>query len=144
MANRFFFQLDQSLEKNVVTLFAVVKFGAAGAPTLQKWDPAARSYSAASATGFKGVKTITRTGTGVFDVVLQDSYNRFLSLNYTFENASASAAPFVVVQTPDTNLASTTTPKCSLTFLNTSSVATDPASGEIVILEIVLSNSTSF
>lgn len=76
--------------------------------------------------------------------MLQDSYNRTLSVNYTFENPSAAAAPLMIVQTPDANLASTTTPKISITFLNTSGAATDPANGETIILELVFSNSTSF
>lgn len=144
MANRFFDQFYQTLDKGVVSLFAVVNFGASGAPTLQKWDPSARSYSAASSTGFRGIKTITRTSAGTYDVTLQDSYNRLLQLNYTFQNASAAAAPLVIVQTPNTNLNSTTAPKFSMTFLNTSGSATDPASGEQVVFEIILQNSTAF
>lgn len=133
MANRMYTQFRYSLEKAVVELFGKVTFGSSGAPTL-------------SASASKGIKSITRTGTGAYDIVLgvgssQDVYNALLNMTCVFKNASAPAAPLMYITAE--SVATPSTGKISIQFTDKSQVAADPASGEVVLLEISLKNSTA-
>jgi hypothetical protein len=125
MANRQFTQFRYSLEKKIVDLFADVTFGSSGAPTLVK----AKS---------KGVKSITRTSAGLYVITLQDSYKRLLMMKAIFINATAPASPAAFIVS--TTVGSVNPPAITVTF-NSAGVATDPASGEEVLLQIVLSDS---
>jgi hypothetical protein len=133
MANRFFNQFGKTLEKEVVKLFGRVTFGAAGAPTLD-------------ATNSKGIKSITRTGAGAYDITLGvgsnlDVYPRFLSFHLVNINAAAAAAPLVRVTAE--SVATPTTGKISIQFATSPGVATDPGNGEEVRFEVTLKNSTA-
>ncbi len=143
MANRTFIEFNYSLERRMVNLFATVSFGASGAPTLQTWDPIKRSYSTAGSTGTKGIKSIVRVSTGLYTITLQDPYNKFLGAAISFQNASASAAPFQFWPTPNANLNVSATPSIQVQFANSSGTATDPASGEQVVINLTLMDSTS-
>lgn len=127
MANRYFNQFRLSLEKQVVDLFAKVTFGASGAPTLD-------------ALNSKGIKSIARTGAGAYTITLQDSYVRFLGIRHTAVSATAPTAPgaYVVSET----VSSSTLPTVRIVF-NAAGTATDPASGEVALIQIVLKNSTA-
>lgn len=129
MANRFFQQFRYSLEKSVVDLYAVVSFGAAGAPTLDTDNNS------------KGIASITRTAAGTFDIVLQDSYWKFLCASAVFVTATGGpAAPTVYIsaEAVDTQAGGTLT----LVTQNGGS-DTDPADGEVLYLQISLSNSSA-
>ena len=133
MANRRFEQFQLSLEKKVVTLFMNVTIGASGAPTLT--SPSGSNQN-------KGILSITRVSAGKYTIVFgsnaspsPDTYQRLLSLHRNTLNATASAAPATIV-TADNSPSGSVTIQC----LNGSS-ATDPASGEVMLLEIKLSNS---
>lgn len=143
MANRQFSEFSGTLDKGVVNLYMVVAFGVTGAPTLKTYDPLKRTYSNASSVGTRGIKSISRVSAGLYTITLQDAYIRFLGAGVTFENASASAAPFQFWPTPDANLNSTTTPTIQVQFANSSGVATDPANGEQVVINLNLQNSTA-
>jgi len=143
MANHTFIDYSLSLHKRLVNLYAVVNIGATGAPTFQKWDPVARSYSAAAATGWKGVKSIVRVSAGLYTITLLQPYNVFLGAGVTFQQATASAAPLTIWPTPNANLNSASAPTIQIQFLNTSGVATDPASGEQIVINLNLADSTS-
>lgn len=132
MANRYFTQFRYSLEKAVVDLFGKVTFGAAGAPTL-------------SAVNSKGIKSITRTGAGAYDVVLgtgsnQDVYPSILCMKAVFVNANP-ASPILHIVSE--SVATPTTGKISIQFRDYAGVATDPANGEIVLMSVQLKNSTA-
>lgn len=133
MANRSFTQFRQTLEKKVVELFGKVTFGSSGAPTLD-------------ATNSKGIKSITRVSAGKYDIVLglvggaQDVYVQFLHAKHVFLNATAPAAPQMYVVSQSVN--TPTTGKITIQFAN-AGVATDPASGEVVYLELSLKDSTA-
>lgn len=130
MANRQFYQFRYSLEANVVDLFMTVSFGSTGAPTL-------------TANQNKGIASITRTGAGAYTILFTDNYARLMGTRHTFNEASnsntAPASPGMWV-TAD-NSASTTAPGIQVTF-NSAGTATDPASGEIVLMQITLKNSS--
>jgi len=135
MANRFFNQFKKTMEKEVVSLYAHVTFGATGAPTLD-------------AVNSKGIVSITRLSAGKYRVVFgttaqsKDSYYKFFSAYPVFLVASGvPAAPEMFI----TNLQHNVVANCyiDIQFLNQSSVATDPASGEQVYLRFDLGNSSA-
>lgn len=137
MANRYFTQFPKTLEKEVVMLFARVSFGAAGAPTLD-------------ATNSKGIVSVTRNGAGVFTVVLGtkvgmlDVYPRLLGAQVVFNTVgtgNAPAAPLLEVSADA--VATAGSASLQLTFRNAAGTATDPASGEVALIELKLKNSTA-
>jgi hypothetical protein len=149
MANRLYTEFSYSLEKRQINLFAKISFGAAGAPTLQQWDPRARTYSTANTAGSKGIKSVTRVSAGLYTVNLLDPYNHFIQGSITFLNAAAAAAPLQFWPTTDTTCNQTGTPGSStgpsvqIQFANTSGTATDPGSGEAVIINLTFTDSTA-
>jgi len=146
MANRTFIDYSLSLHKRRVTLYCTVNFGAVGAPTLQVWDPVARSYSNATAQGWKGIKSVTRVSAGLFDFNLQDAYNQVLNADMVPTPASGSfpAASAMQLVTPNLNVNSATAPKVRVQLNNPAgTAATDPASGEQILFYFDLSDSTA-
>lgn len=134
MANRYFNQFAWSLEKNPVHLWLRVNFGATGAPTL------VTSAGTPATPASRGIKSIVRNSAGDYTITLQDAYAGFLSLDYSFFNTAAPAAPAMWVKT----LAVTTlaTPTIEVVF-NAAGTPTDPATGEQVNMHIVLKQSTA-
>jgi hypothetical protein len=130
MANRYFNQFQLSLEKAVVHLFARITFGSSGAPTLD-------------AVNSKGIKSIARNSAGDYTITLQNPYNRLFKINHTFDtsgnsgSAPASPAMFLKAQAVST----VATPTVEVVF-NAAGTATDPASGEAVLLHFVLKNTS--
>lgn len=131
MANRYFNQFRLSLEKQVVDLFADVTFGGTGAPTLV-------------ASGSKGVASISRTSAGLYVVTLSDSYVGLLMVNHRFIKNSATipAAPlmYVVSQAVGTVAA----PTITMQFDAVAGTAADPDSGDEVLLQFTLKNSSAY
>jgi hypothetical protein len=128
MANRFFNQFSLGLEKAPVRLYAKVAIGASGAPTI-------------SAANSKGVASITRNSAGNYTIVLQDTYVKLMSISAKGQNSTGiSASPDMGVKT--ISVTSLTSPSVNVVF-STGGVATDPASGDTLYFEIVLSNSTA-
>ena len=137
MANRFFRQFRKQLEAEVVDIFARVSFGSSGAPTLD-------------ATNSKGIVSVTRSSAGRYVVVfgtnagLLDTYNRLLCVKHVFDESgnggTAPASPAMYVFANSINVLGTS----SITVqFNAAGVATDPASGEVVLIDFVLKNSTA-
>lgn len=135
MANRYSRQFLNTIEPQVFDLFAKVTFGASGAPTLV-------------AANSKGIKSISRVSAGKYNITLGnaqavDTYPGLLHVKHVFDESSnsgtAPAAPGMFVTS---NLVSTTG-VLQIVF-NSAGTATDPASTEIVYLEIVVKNSTAF
>lgn len=128
MANRWFQQFRYSLEKSVVDLFAVVDIGAAGAPTLD------------TSNNSKGIASITRTGAGAYDIVLQDSYYKLLNVTGVFLAAAGAAAPTIVIAAESVGTQSGGT----LSILTQNGgTNTDPGNGEVLYLQITLGNSSA-
>lgn len=127
MANQMFYPGRQSLEPGVVEMFMRVTFGASGAPTLDTANS-------------RGVTSITRTAAGAYDILLSDSYSRFLFMQMLVLAAADPAAPcFQVISEA---VSSSTAPKISVQYnAADAATATDPASGEEHRMCIVLKNS---
>ena len=108
----------------VSKIFAKVTIGASGAPTLVSSN---NSY----------ITGIARNSAGDYTVTLADAWNALLGLKITTQNATGiSASPDVGVKT---NAVTTK----SLGFVcSVGGVATDPASGDSLFIEIDLKNSS--
>lgn len=141
MAQRLWNQFQYSLEKGVSTIYMNVAIGSSGAPTL-------------TAKENKGIQAIVRNSAGDYTVTLGqpsatgqvavlDKYQRILNINYvSIAGASVSAVTGCYLVADSVKSAGTfeivfTAPTSSSV---TTPVATDPASGEIILLEIVLKN----
>ena len=136
MSNHRFEQFQLSLEKKVVSLFMNVSFGASGAPTLVTASNG-RPYN-------RGIQSITRNSAGNYTIVFQpvsgsgiDTYQRLLACHYTPLNATAAAAPLFRVEADNS-----ASGNLVVQFASTAGAATDPASGEVALIEIKLSNSS--
>ena len=121
------------MEKGVVKLFAKITIGSSGAPTLTRG---------------KGIASISRTSTGLYVLTLQDTYQRTLALQGAFIKSSGVPAaplpPFIVTDAVATAAAPAITFTTSAASGGSGAAqATDPSSGEILLLEITLSNSTA-
>lgn len=127
MANRFFQQFRYSLEKQVVDLYAHVSFGSS--------EEALVDFSRS-----KGIKSMTRTGTGAYDIVLQDSYQRLLVANVIFKDLAPTRQMFLVSDASNVLPA----PTISVQFRDASDNTADPGIGSQIWLQLTLSNSTAF
>lgn len=150
-----------TVEINPYKLFARVRFGATGSMTspagLQQWiqadlnspGPWGAASKDATSGGFRDILSVVRVSVGLFTITFgptnigtADQFIRLLavSLNYNTQGVSGGAvvpaAPFWAV-TND----SVTTGTFQVSFYNSSGVLADPASGEIVSMEITVSNS---
>lgn len=138
MANRRFKQFRLALEPSVVDLFLKVTFAASGVPTLVTSTtlPDGQVVNAS-----KGITSFAQTGTGAYTITLQDNYIRLLMLKGIYVSASsAPAAPGIYVVADG----SATLNAPTITIVTTSGgTPTNPASGEAVLLQLVLSNSTA-
>lgn len=133
MATRQFFNQALGLEPAPVRLFAKVTIGAAGAPTL---------VSASS----KGVASIARNSAGDYTLTLGDSYTKLFSIRCTVQNSTGiPAAPTMGIKAQSVNTTGAGTVEVVFAGPTNSStttlVATDPASGDTLWFELILSNS---
>lgn len=78
MANRTFTQFSGTLQKGVVTLFAKVNFDVSGVPTLVTSEVINAGSSPVTINPSNGFASVTKTGTGAYTFLLQDSYVRML------------------------------------------------------------------
>lgn len=118
------FQFHNSFVPNLTCLYLKATIGAAGAPTL---------VAAASV----GVDSISRVSAGKFLVTLNKKYQALRMAKSCFIASGGAAAPDLSVDTDAVASAGT------LTVLTQSGgVNTDPASGEVMLLEIMLKDSS--
>jgi hypothetical protein len=136
MSNRYFrSEYIYSMEKDVKQIFADVTFGASGAPTVV-------------AANSKGIRSITRASAGVYNIVfgtpastqagVTDVYKKLLNLDYIFIKATAPSAPAAYISS--NTIATNGT--IQVTF-NAAGTATDPASGEEVLLQFIFCDSNT-
>lgn len=127
MANRRFYQLRLSYERDIVDIYVKVAIGAAGAPTILN---------------AKGVVTVIRNSAGNYTLNLRDNFNVLLDVDSKFiSGASAPAAQNVNIVSE--TVISTTAPALIIQARNSAGVATDPASGEIMIVRITARNAST-
>ena len=129
MANRMFTEQAFTLEKAVVTLYADVTIAGTGAPTLV-------------AKNSKGVKSIVRNSAGDYTVTLADQYVKFFAIWPMFIKATAPASPSFSVKAFNMTAAGGAT--IEFIVYNSAGTATDPASGEELLLEIDVGNSGAY
>lgn len=145
MANRNFSSNALSLEKKYVFLNARVAIGATGAPTLQAFNRATGQWQAAGAAGYNGIKSVTRNSAGNYTFVLQDSYVALLAAWVGYAQDANPAAPNTQTTATGTNVRSATSPQVTIQTRTgaTGNAATDPASGEVMVVDFELSDSTA-
>ncbi len=128
MANRYFNQFHFSTIPMYTSLFAKISFAANGAPTL------------VTTGGFsKGIASVSRSSAGKFVVTMSDTYNYLIGVKGSFVASGGAAAPNVCVDSESVASAKTVT-----ILTQAGGVNTDPASGEVLVLEIELKNSSAF
>lgn len=163
MSNRSYVSDAGTLVKRVVTLWA--DFSMSGTtPVLRKWNygtfntgPTVRTYTAAPTTpvpatssgnypgqyqiGAEGVASVTRTGTGLWTLRLQDNYLRLLGLSFFAASADgASSVARCNENTSISNYGSAGGSLVGLAFLDYAAAAVDPA--EEIRLQLILSDAT--
>lgn len=128
MADRQFrSQFQQSFSAQPVSLTPSISFGATGAPTL--------------AAGVSGIKSVVRNSAGKYTITLSDRYNSLKAMSLMQLAGSVSAAaPIVTIVSQAVNAA---TPTIVIQYRAIdNSTATDPASGEQALIQILLNNSS--
>lgn len=123
--NRRTYQIHSAFEALTVRLFMNVAIGAAGAPTL-------------TSNQNKGIASITHNSAGNYTIVLQDKYTRLLSAQCVSLAAATADAPDMTVLDDGSADASP-----SITIeLSAAGTPTDPASGEVLLIELCMKNSS--
>lgn len=123
MANRLFpSQFTFATERMPVNIYLQVSFGAVGAPTIQN--------------GGSFVSSVVRNSAGDYTITLKDAYNRLLGVQATFINATAPASPGLFVK------ANNIQTKSIEVVFNAAGTATDPGTGENVLMVISARNSS--
>lgn len=165
MADRTFIDKQYSLVKRRVELYAAVAGAGAAQPTLLRWNyptlgagPNARTYTAAPPAnalptgapyplqyqcGAEGVRSVTRTGVGLWTVQLQDNYQRILMVVQTTIVAGGVGATVrqVVVNSTPMNMAAVGGSTFGL-VLTAGAALVDPAVGETLLLNLTLADAT--
>lgn len=119
-------QFSYSYAAKRVVLTAKISIGASGAPTI------------VSGTG-QGIASIARTSAGKYTVTLSSPYNALLMIRHVINSgSSAPAAPGLYIAADNS---ASTTPTIQI-VTNSAGTATDPASGEIISLQIELNDSS--
>lgn len=169
VAQRTYDQQDLSICKQPVSLWAHIAVGAAGAVTLQRWTfpklgAGGNAYIAATAPtvtaptsspfatgpgwpniyqgGAEGVAAVSRTGTGLLTITLQDQYMRLLSMHGHVE---LSTGPSNIIGF--SLVAYTANPTgwgsiIQIATLSATATAADATSASIIHLNLRLSNAT--
>jgi len=160
MANRFTINAYWSLLKGVTLVRARILLSGT-TPVLQKWTyPAPNSgtigsygtapTSGGGAGGFgdtagcEGVLSVTRTGTGLWTVQLQDSFQRVLDLGgYASLAGGTSNIVAIHENTSISDMVASGGSKVGVALLSATATAADPDASSYVTLNMVLQNSTS-
>ncbi len=120
MANRKFEKV-QALEKEIKHLYAEVSIGASGAPTIVRAT---------------GIASIARNSAGLYTLTLQDKYMRLMWAGVTIQSPTAEdLTAHLVAETVATN-------KTVQLRTLTAATATDPASGDKLLIKLELKNSS--
>lgn len=144
MASREFIQFSYQLERGVVKLYARVNIGAAGAPTLV-------TTTTTSGNPSRGILSVARTAAGTYRVTFgkndasglsYDRYQRVLNISGDVIGAAVGTTSGVQLLAEQVNA---TVPYIDIGTVGITAGAlalVDPASGNTILLEITLKNST--
>jgi len=126
VANSYFWANTSKLT-GLRTLFAKVAIGATGAPTL-------------NTTLSVGVQTITRSGTGTYELTLSGQYEALLYCSVKILDDTTNSIYTTQVTAEDVASAKTLSFKClgPTAADNTALTAVDPTNGSTLMIEIVL------
>lgn len=127
MANRRLYQFHEKYEAKTVEILMKVTIAGSGAPTLV-------------ANQNKGIVSIARASAGKYTITLKDKFMRLLSAQSTSINATGiSAAPqFALIS----DNSASTTPTVVVQYANNAVTATDPASGDVLLISLKFKNSS--
>lgn len=92
-----------------------------------------------------GIKSVTRVSQGVYDIALEDSYNRYLSGTWGFVVAPSATSGIHCVEVegdPNLTVISVSAPKVRIHMLDKSDALADPASGSVFGFTMILRNSS--
>ncbi len=129
MANKTAFQFRYQYEREVTDIFLKVNIGGTGAPTIASGNA-------------KGVTSISRTSPGLYVITLMQPYNRLLDVSsQSISGSSAQAAPLMTVVSETVATAATKAVTLQYRAID-NSTATDPASGEVLLIRISVRNSS--
>jgi hypothetical protein len=131
MANARLFQFRYSHERDLVDVMLKVAIGTAGAPTILNG---------------KGVASITRNSAGKYTIVLKDNYNVLLDVDVmSICPAPGPTAPQASITSETVNSTKTIVLQMSgpTAAGNTALVATDPASGDVLMIHMTLRNAST-
>lgn len=129
--NRRTYQFHTAYEAQTVHIFMKVNIGASGAPTLP--------LTATGQSQNKGIKSVVRNSAGNYTINLTDNFTRLIMLDRMNLEAAASAAPGTHVSVD--NSASATAPSVTV-ITDAAGTATDPASGEVLLIHMIMKNSS--
>lgn len=138
MANRYYrSQFNFSNSAKPVTLRAKAAIGASGAVT---------GNAPVSGTG-RGIASISKVSTGVYDIVLDRPFNGLMMVKLmAIASSGVPAAPVMVVKSEQ--VSNSSSPKIRIqtnaatSASDTTLIATNPASGETLMIEIQLNDSS--
>jgi hypothetical protein len=104
MSNRYTNPWQHTFERQKIELEIVFDGNTTSNPILKAWNPTTHAYVTAGASGYRGVKSVTRTGVGIYRIDLQDRYQRLLSFNFACyaideTNAPVTGDAYVKIQT---------------------------------------------
>lgn len=119
-------QFSKSYAAGRNVILARISFGASGAPTL------------VSGTGM-GISSVVRTSAGKYTIAFNQASPALLIVKHIFNSGSAAPASSGLYIAAD-NTSSASAPGINVVF-NAAGTPTDPASGEVVLLEIELNDS---
>ena len=121
MANSRLFQFQYSYERDLAHIVPVISIGASGAPTIQNG---------------KGLVSIVRNSTGNYTLTLKDNFYLLMGVTCTsLSGSSAPAAPLLNIVSQTVN---SSTKTIVIQLRDVAGVAADPASGEILMMHILL------
>lgn len=127
MASRNFNKGIYTLQQEVVVLEGNAVIGAVGAVGTVKGS---------------GIASITRTGAGVYEIVLEDTYNRYLGGSIGFINTGAGSGIASVEVSNDPNAAVQAKTGIQITCYDYAGAAADPAAGSVMGFVTWLRNSS--
>lgn len=157
MANRTFEQNNLALIKRKVDLYALFSVGAAGAVTLLKGTYTNGNIATTSApttgSGYavgngQGIRSVSRTGTGAWTIILSDPYLRLVGVDLarTLNATGLLTAAAVGVNTTSTdcqiNSGVGNGGRVDVVFNDWAGAAVDPASGDYVTLHFVFADAS--
>ncbi len=121
---RMTYQFHNSFVPNLTCLYLKASIGALGAPTI-------------SALASQGIDSISRSSAGTYLITLNKKYQALRMVKSCFIASGGAAAPDLSVDTDSVASAGTL-----VVLTQAGGVSSDPASGEVMLLEIMLKDSS--